>query len=64
MSFAPADHDDYVTERLVEFVKATVEKANSLTDVDRTVSPETSAMFHVPALVAEFMTVVTCQSSC
>ncbi|KAM5531551.1 hypothetical protein V8D89_014771 [Ganoderma adspersum] len=35
-----------------------IEKANSLTDVDRTVSPETTVIFHVPALVAEFILIM------
>lgn len=64
MSFAPADHDDYVMERLVEFVKATIEKAKRLADVDSTASPEMpetperSEMLNVAELVAEFMMIV------
>ena len=58
MSFAPADHANYVTERLIEFVKATVEKAKSLVDVDGTASPVTPTMLNVPKIVAEFMMIV------
>ena len=58
MSFAPANHANYVTERLIEFVKATVEKAKSLVDVDGTASPATPTMLNVPKIVAEFMMIV------
>ena len=57
MSLAPPQND-YVAARLAELVNATVEKANSLMDVDTTPPPPTPPILNTPQLVAEFMMIV------